>query len=583
MERRLAAILALDVVGYSRLMGQNEAATLVALKAHRRDLVDPRIAKHGGRLVSTSGDGALVEFPSVVAAVECAVAIQRGMGERNRDVPRDRRIEFRIGINLDEVIVDGDDILGDGVNLAARLEAFAEPNTVCISGSVFGHVKNRLDLRFEDLGDQRFKNVAEPVRTFRISCAEAGFPYADPLATCESLPLPMRPSIAIMPFANLSGDPAQDYLADGLRLDIQAALVKASGLFLIAPNTVARYRDAGIAAEDAGRRMGVRYVLEGAVRRSGRRIRTTVELTDVVARQIVWAEQYDRVLHDGLAVQDEITAEVLKALDVKLASGERWLLHSTLKSLEGLDFFYRGLSRFYAGTKDDNAAAREMFEHVARLQPDSAVGPAYLCFTHWVDAFRGWTDSKERSLTQAARWAERALKHTHSNGLAHIVLAAIDLLKRRHEEALANCYKAVELRPNCPTANSYLANVLHYCGRPAEAVTKLKEAIRITPVYPPWYMSLLAAAYRESGQVGESMIAAKHAIQLNQGDLEPRLILCSDHIFAGQSQQARGVAHEIVALEPTFSTARYVASQPYKEQQPLKRLAESLRAAGLPE
>lgn len=581
MQRRLAAILALDVVGYSRLMGQNEGATLAALKNHRQELVDPEIARHGGRLVSTSGDGALVEFPSVVGAVECAVAIQRAMSERNRDVPYDRRIEFRMGINLDEVIVEGDDILGDGVNVAARLEAFAEPGTVCISGGVFGHVRNRVDLSFEDLGEQQFKNIREPVRTFRISCAEAGFPYAD-FSTCEALPLPKKPSIAIMPFANLSGDPAQDYLADGLRLDIQAALVKASGLFLIAANTVVRYRNAEISAEEAGRQMGVHYVLEGAVRRSGQRLRTTVELTDVVARQIVWAEQYDRVLDDSLAVQDEITAEVLKALDVKLASGERWLLHSTLKSLEALDFFYRGLSRFYAGTKDDNAAAREMFEEVARLQAESAVGPAYLCFTHWVDAFRGWTDSKERSLSEAARWAKIAIKHTNSNGLGHIVLASIHLLKRRHDEALVDCYKAVELRPNCPTANSYLANVLHYCGRSAEAVTKLKEAIRITPVYPPWYMSLLAAAYRESGQVAQSMTAARHGIRLNPGDLEPRLVLCSAYVLAGQAQQARRAAQEIVAIDPTFSTARYVADQPYQDDRTLQRLADSLREAGLP-
>jgi TolB-like protein/Tfp pilus assembly protein PilF len=397
------------------------------------------------------------------------------------------------------------------------------------------------------------------------------------------LPLPQKPSIAIMPFVNLSGDPAQDYLADGLRLDVQAALVKASGLFLIAPNTVARYRSAEISPEEAGRQMGVRYVLEGAVRRSGQRIRTTVELTDVVARQIVWAEQYDRVLDDGLTVQDEIAAEVLKALDVKLASGERWLLHSTLKSLEALDFFYRGLSRFYAGSKDDNAAAREMFERVARLQPDSAVGPAYLCFTHWVDAFRGWTDSKERSLTQAARWAETAVRHTNSNGLAHIVLASIHLLQRRHDQALTDCYRAVELRPNCPTANSYLANVLHYCGRPAEAVTKLKEAIRITPVYPPWYMSLLAAAYRESGQVAQSITAARHGIRLSPSDPEPRLVLCSDYVLAGQPKQAREVAQEIVAIDPTFSTGRYLARQPYKEERTLQRLADRFREAGLPE
>ncbi len=581
LERRLAAILALDVVGYSRLMGQDEAATLAALKAHRQALVEPEIARHGGRLVSTSGDGALVEFASVVGAVECAVAIQEGMGERNRDVPAERRIAFRIGVNLDEVIVEGDDILGDGVNVAARLEAFAEPGTVCVSGNVFGHVRNRLDLRFEDLGEQQFKNIAEPVRTYRISSAAAGFPYVD-FASCDSLPLPSRPSIAIMPFANLSGDPAQDYLADGLRLDIQAALVKASGLFLIAANTAARYRDAAVAAEAAGRQMGVRYVLEGAVRRAGQRLRTTVQLTDVVARQIVWAEQYDRVLDDGLAVQDEIAAEVLKALDVKLASGEKWLLHSTLKSLEALDFFYRGLSRFYAGSKDDNAAAREMFEQVARLQPDSAVGPAYLCFTYWVDAFRGWTDSKEGSLAEAARWAKRAIEHKGSNGLAHIVLASVHLLHRRHAEALADCYKAVELRPNCPTANSYLANVLHYCGRPAEAVSKVKEAIRITPVYPPWYMALLAAAYRDSGQLAPSITAARHGIRLSPADLAPRVVLCSAYVLADQLQQARQAAQEIVALDPTFSTDRYLADQPYKEDRTARRLAESLRKAGLP-
>jgi class 3 adenylate cyclase/TolB-like protein/cytochrome c-type biogenesis protein CcmH/NrfG len=581
MQRRLAAILVLDVVGYSRLMGQDEAATLAALKSHRQEIVDPEIARHGGRLVSTSGDGALVEFPSVVSAVECAVAIQQAMRERNRDLPQDRRIEFRMGINLDEVILDGDDILGDGVNVAARLEAFAEPGTVCISGSVFGHVKNRLDLSFDDLGEQQFKNIGEPVRAFRIRCDETAFPYAD-FATCESLPLPAKPSIAIMPFTNLGGDPGQDYLADGLRLDIQAALVKASGLFLIAANTAARYRHAEVSAEVAGRQMGVRYVLEGAVRRSGQRIRATMELTDVVARQIVWAEQYDRVLDDGLAVQDEVAAEVLKALDVKLASGERWLLHSTLKSLEVLDFFYRGLSRFYAGTKDDNAAARAMFEQVVRLQPDSAVGPAYLCFTYWVDAFRGWAESKEQSLTQAAGWAKRALEHRGSNGLAHIVLASIHLIERRHDEALADCYKAVALRPNCPTANSYLANVLHYCGRSGEAITKVKEAIRITPVYPPWYMSLLAAAYRESGQLAPSITAARHGIRLNPTDPEPRLILCSDYVLAGQAQQAREAAREIVALDPTFSTGRYLAGLPYQDDRILQRLADHFRAAGLP-
>lgn len=583
MERRLAAILAADVVGYSRLMGQNEAVTLAALKSHRRDLIDPAIAGHRGRLVKTSGDGLLIEFPSVTAAVECAVAIQQGMVERNRQGPPELRIQFRMGVNLDEVIVDGEDILGDGVNIAARLESFAEPGTVCLSGTVFAQVKNRVELCFEDLGEQQFKNIADPIRVFRIDCDGAPVPTPDFLSESESLPLPAKPSIAILPFANLSGDPADDYLADGLRLDVQAALVKASGLFLIAPNTVARYRHADVAAEVAGRQMSVRFVLEGSVQRSGQRMRITVELTDVAARQIVWAEQYDRVLDDGFTVQDEITAEVLKALDVKLASGEKWLLHSTLKNRKVLEVFYLGLSRFYAGTKEDNAAAREAFEQVARLQPDSSVGPAYLCFAHWIDAFRGWAESEEQSLTSAARWAETATRHRHSNGLAHIVLASIHLLKRRHEDALANCYRAVELRPNCPTANSYLANVLHYCGRSAEAVAKIKEAIRISPVYPAWYVSVLAAAYRETGEVSQSIAAARHGVRLSSTDLEPRLILCSGYMRAGQVQQARMEAREVVAIDPSFSTSRYLAGQPYSDDRILRRLAGELRESGLPD
>jgi adenylate cyclase len=582
MERRLVAILAADVVGYSRLMGLNEARTVAALKTHRRELIDREILGRGGRIVSTNGDGILVEFSSVVAAVECAAAIQRGVAERNRDVPPDERIEFRIGVNLDEVIADGDDILGDGVNVAARLEAFADPGTVCISSAVFDQVKNRVELSFDDLGAQRFKNIAEPIRVFRIDPSGIRAPSFRTVRDSDALPPPEKPSIAILPFANLSGDPEQDYLADGLRLDIQTALVHASGLFLIAPAAVARYRGATIPAEQAGREMGVRYVLEGAVRRSGPRVRVTAELTDVVARRIVWAEWYDRVLEDGFGVQDEIVAEVLKALDVTLASGERWLLHGSLKSLEALDAFYRGLGRFYAGTKDDNGAAREAFEALTRLQSDSPVGPAYLCFTHWVDAFRGWTTSRERSLAQAELWAQKAVSFRGNNGLAHIVLASAHLLNRRHDEALAECYRAIELRPNCPTASCYLANILNYCGRPEEAVAKVREAIRIAPVFPAWYMTVLAAAYRESGELERSIAAAERGVRMSPGDRDLRIVLCSGHSLAGQPQQARSLAHDIVAAEPGFSVRAYVESQPYRERATLERLSESLRRAGLP-
>jgi class 3 adenylate cyclase/TolB-like protein len=583
MERRLAAILAADVVGYSRLVGRNEAGTLAALKAHRQELIEGEIASRGGRIIKLTGDGMLVEFASVVAAVECAAAIQVGIAERNRGVPPHERIEFRIGVNLDEVIADGADILGDGVNIAARLEAFAEPGSVCISSAVFNQVKNRVGYAFADLGMQRFKNIAEPVHVFRLDPSETSDPTSRPAGGAAALPPSEKPSIAILPFVNLSGAPEQDYLAEGLRLDIQATLVHASGLFLIAPATVARYRGGATPADQAGRELGVRYVLQGAVRRSGGRIRVTAELTDVIARQIVWAERYDRVLEDGFDVQDEIVAEVLKGLDVRLASGERWLLHSSIGSLQALDVFYRALSRFYAGTKDDNAAAREAFEALARLQPDSAVGPAYLCFTHWVDAFRGWTDSKERSLAEAEAWAKKSVSIRGENGLPHIVLASVHLLNRRHDEALAECYRAVQLRPNCPTANCYLANILHYCGRSDEAIARVQEAIRITPVYPPWYLTVLAAAYRDSGEFEQSIAAAERGLGMSPGDRDLKLVLCSAFSLAGQPQRARPLVREVVAAEPAFSVRSYLESQAYQDAATLQRLAESLRQAGLPE
>ena len=583
MERRLAAIVAADVVGYSRLMGLNEAGTLAALKAHRQELIEGEIASRGGRIIKLTGDGMLVEFGSVVAAVECAAAIQVGVADRNRGVPPEERIEFRIGVNLDEVIADGADILGDGVNIAARLEAFADPGTVCISSAVFQQVKNRVGYAFDDLGMQRFKNIAEPVHVFRLDPRRNNDPTSGPLGAAVALRPPEKPSIAILPFANLSGDPEQDYLAEGLRLDIQATLVHAAELFLIAPATVARYRGGAIPADQAGHEMGVRYVLQGAVRRSGGRIRVTVELTDVIARRIVWAERYDRVLEDGFDVQDEIVAEVLKGLDVKLASGERWLLHSSIRSLQALDVFYRGLSHFYAGTKADNAAAREAFETLTRLQPDSAVGPAYLCFTHWVDAFRGWTDSKEQALAEAEGWANKSISIRGNNGLAHIVLASVHLLNRRHDEALAECYRAVQLRPNCPTATCYLANILHYCGRSDEAIARVEEAIRITPVYPPWYMTVLAAAYRDSGDFEKAIATAERGIRMSPGDRDLKIVLCSAYSLAGQPQRARPLAREVVAAEPAFSIRSYLGSQAYQDAATLQRLSESLRQAGLPE
>lgn len=581
MERRLAAVLAADVVAYSRLMGLDEAGTVTALKTCRRDLIDQEITSRGGRIISTKGDSVLAQFASIVATVECAMAIQKALAERNRNVPTKQRLELRIGINLDEVIEEDDDIFGDGVNIAARLEAFAAPGTICVSGAVYDHVKNRLASTFDDLGTQQFKNIAEPVHVFRLD--PGGMAATGSAARPRGpavLPLPERPSIAVLPFANLSGDPAQDYLAEGLRLGIQATLVHAAGLFLIAPAGVARYRGGTTAAEQVGHELGVRYVLEGAVRRSGRCLRVSVELTDATARQVVWAERFEGPLKDGFDVEDEIVAEVLRALDVKLATGLR---HRSLQSLEAVDLFYRGLSHFYAGTRDDNAAAREAFAALAALQPDSPTGPGYLCFTYWNDAFRGWTDAKEQALAEAEHWARKAVALWGNNGLAHIVLASMHLLNRRHDEALAECSHAVALRPNCPTANCYLGVILDYCGRPDEAIARIQEALRIAPMHPPWYITALAAAYRDSGALEQAITAAEGGLSRSPGDRDLRLVLCTAYSLAGGIERARSLAWEIISAEPSFSIRTYVADQPYRDATTLDRLSEALRQTGLPE
>ena len=316
---------------------------------------------------------------------------------------------------------------------------------------------------------------------------------------------------------------------------------------------------------------------------SGDTVRITVELTDTVARQVVWAEQYDRHLDDSFGVQDDITVEVVKALDVKLASGEKVYLQSTVTNPEALKSFYRGLHHMYKGTKDDHAEARRWFERVMQLQPDSPVGPTYMCFSHWMDAFRGWADSREQSLMQAAQWGEKALEFEGTNGFAHVVLATVELLNGRYDEALASCQEAIARRPNCPTANGYLAYVLHYCGHSPDAVGKIKEAIRLTPVYPPWLVTLLAAAYRESGDLGRSISTAKHSIGLSPRDLDARLILCSCYIVAGRREQAQRLASEIEKIDPSFSIARYAENQPYKNKETLRGLVENLREAGLAE
>ena len=588
-ERRLAAILAADVVGYSRLMGEDESGTLAALKAHRAELIEPTIAEHKGRIVKLMGDGALVEFPSVVEAVICAVAVQEGMAERNEGVPEDRKMLFRLGVNLGDVMVEGDDIYGTGVNVAARLETLAEPGGICISGTVYDQVAGKVSQPIEDMGEQALKNIEDPVRAYRIlaqSGASAAVGPVQPASGSDSLEFAPRerPSIAILPFKNLSGDPAQDYLGEGLRLGILSSLVQLSGLFLIGTNAVNGYRGQDVPAAQAGSEVGVRYVLGGAVQQAGTRIRATLQLTDVPAGEIVWAERYDRVLDDLFEMQDEITQEVIISLDVRLLGREQdriWF--GKLSGPEAREFFLRGISHFYSFTKDDNAAARRMFEDLYRVQPDTVYGPSMVAVTHWWDAFFGWSDNPARSFEQAAEWANKAIQYEENNGLGYAILGHLQLLEGKHDEALENCRIATDIRSSCPLAFGLLASVQNYHGDPQEAVKNVKDALQMERIYPPWLVNVLAMAYRDGGKVNLSIPAALEAARLDPEQTEARIILCSAYELNNAHDEARRIAGEIVEIDPSFRLSSYAEIQPYRNPATRERLIETLRAAGLPD
>ncbi len=587
--RKLTTILSADVVGYSRLMHADEEGTLATLKTHRRELIDPKIAEHRGRIVKTTGDGMLLEFPSVGDAVHFAIEVQEAMTQRNADVAADRRMLFRVGINLGDVIVDEDDIFGDGVNVAARLETLARPGSICVSSIVRDQIAGKIDHAIHDMGDQALKNIEDPVHAYRILTGVTSFPTIDRAhvsldsTSFEFSPFE-RPSIAILPFKNLSGDPHQDYLSEGLRLGILSSLVQLSGLFLIGTNAVNGYRGRDVPASQAGSEVRVRYVLDGAVQQAGNRIRATLQLTDVEAGEIIWAERYDRDLDDLFKMQDEITQEVIISLDVQLLGREQdriWF--SKLTSPNAREFFLRGISHFYLFNKEDNASARRLSEELYRVQPDSVYGPSIVGVTHWFDAFFGWSESPARSYEQAAEWAEKTIEYEDDNGLGHAILGHMQLLEGRHDEALAHCQIAAEIRSSCPLAFGLLASVQNYCGDSHAAIKNVKDALQMERIYPPWLVNVLATAYRDGGKVNLSIPAAREAARLDPQQTEARVILCSDYKLGGFGDEAKEVAREILSIDPAFRLSSFAESQPYKRKDTLDRLIETLRDAGLPD
>jgi adenylate cyclase len=573
MERRLAAILAADVVGYSRLMSKDEAGTLAALKSCEAEVIEPTVAKHNGRIFKQMGDGYLAEFASAVDLMECAISWQNQLLAHEG-----QPFSFRMGVNLGEVIAEGEDVFGDGVNIAARMEALAQPGCIALSDDAFRQVRNRLDVEFHDLGEQEVKNIPQPIRVWEWRGKRALPPRLQNTQPKE----PEKPSIIVLPFRNLSGDEEQDFLAEGLRIDIQNALTQVSGIFLIAHATASALD--GAAPADASASTGVRYILQGSVRTSGNRVRVAVELTDGIADQVVWSEHYDRTLDDSFELQDEITARVLTAINVKLVAGEQarvW--HRTLKDLKALELFYKGVHAFLAMERDEMVRARQLFEKVFRMHPEVSIGPTWIALSHWVDVQRGWSDAPEKSRALARKFATEAAEMEYSDGQAQTALSHIYLMEGDHDAALEAGRGAVTNRPACANANGFYANVLHYCGAQDDAIRHINLAMRFQPLHPPFFRTVLAAAYLAKGKPDRAVSAAQQVLKIAPNDIVARLVMTSAHVRSKRADLARQVAAEIKEIDPSFSVKRFVETQYYRDHRFLEQFAADLRTAGLPD
>jgi adenylate cyclase len=592
LSRRLAVIVAADVVGYSRLMEADESGTLAQLKSIRKELIDPKISEHRGRLVKTTGDGLLMEFFSVTDGVHGAIEIQEAMAERNAAVPADRRLQFRIGINLGEIITEGEDIYGTGVNVAARLEALAEPGGICVSASVHEQIQSLQGLGFEDLGEQLVKNMSRPVRSFalrtsssnpiayqRVSRSQFNERSDEDGATHRR----MVPSIAVLPFTNLSGDAEQEYFADGIAEDIITALSKISNLLVISRNSTFAYKGKAVDAHAVGRELNVRYVLEGSVRKAGGRVRITAQLVEALGRQQLWAVRFDRELSDIFALQDEITSNVVAALQLKLVEGEQarvW--HRGTKNFEAWECLMQGLQLFRHFTKDDNAKARVLFRRSLELDPNYAVGLVWLAWTYWSEARFHWTATPEDALNHADELARCASAIDDNLSEGQALLGAIYLMKKSYEEAIAHGRRSIEIEPNAADATATLAMTLSWCGRPAEAVELVKRAMRLSPIHSAWYLAVFAHAYRLMLRYDEAVDVYKQAIALAPNQIAAHLGLTICYAQTGQIELARVQGREILRVSPKFDMALYAKSLTYQDPEDSRRSLDALAKAFAP-
>jgi adenylate cyclase len=580
--RRLTAILAADVAGYSRLMGTDEEGTHERLQAHLRELVDPKIAEHRGRVVKNTGDGFLAEFQSVVDAVRCAVEVQRGMIDREPEEPDERRIRLRIGINLGDVIAEEHDIFGEGVNVAARLEALAEPGGICVSRVVRDQVRDKLDFAFEDLGEQQVKNIARPVRVYRVRDLAA--PDEVPLAASpQPLSLPDKPSIAVLPFTNMSSDPEQEFFADGIAEDIITALSRYPSLFVIARNSSFTYKGRTVDVKQVGRELGVRYVLEGSLRKSGNRIRVTAQLVEAETGKHVWAERYDRNLADIFAMQDEITEAVTIAITPAIADAEqRRAMRRPPANLDAWAAYQRGLWHFSKVTGEDNALAQQFFQQAVDLDENFAGGYKGLSALQAHE-----TDYEGRDLSETAPIAEAlarlAVALDGADAEARSLLAIA--LRRRgdNEGALAEAGRALTISPNLASAHAARGASLISSGRHRDGIAALERSIRLDPRRAAVRLNQIALALYFSGEYKAAVEAANRAIRSYPNYPNTYRWLAAALGQLGQIEEAKDALQKAIAIAPAAFDMYVKKRVPWRRPEDHAHMLEGLRKAGLRE
>jgi TolB-like protein/class 3 adenylate cyclase/Flp pilus assembly protein TadD len=588
VDRRLAAIVASDVAGYSRLMGADEEGTLRQLKMHRKELVDPKITEHRGRIVKTTGDGMLVEFVSVVDAVRCAVDIQRRMLERNAEVAPDRRIQFRVGINVGDIISDENDIYGDGVNVAARLEALAEPGGICVSRIVHEQVCDKLDFSFEDMGEQQVKNIARPVRTHRVllntRCDEPISAAASSLRSAR--PLPQKPSIAVLPFANMSGDAEQEYFSEGITEDIITNLSHNHSFFVISRTTSFTYKGPAVDVGKVGRELGVRYVLEGSVRRAGNRVRITAQLIDAATGHHLWADRYDRELADVFAVQDEIARSITGAIAPGIIAAEvRQAQRKDPDQLDAWDRTVRAHWHIRRFTREDLAEARRLLTEAISSDPTNSMAYADLAFARHFEAVFGWGDGPVESHIRLGEAARKAVATDDNDAMAHTALAIFELFSGHHEEARRRLHRALDLNPNSEFARGYLGASYAFGGDYEAALPHLEEAIRLSPrglLLVIWHISkgwaaLVAERYETAVEFTE------RAREANPEFPDIYAVLASAYGHLGNTAAAREALHQLLHRMPGLTASDERLARPFARPADRGRFLEGLTKAGLPE